>query len=121
MARFFRVPNQTTPTWREKARDLGKISPQTPEYMEVFNVRYMHALDAVYEDQQKELSGWITKVKEIKNELRNTTMEFYLANQERSILRRKLTDYRQEMDTLLQDPQIWKRVKKMNKGRNLAI
>ena len=97
---------------------MGKISPQTPEYMEVFNVRYMHALDAVYKDQQKELSGWITKVKEIKNELRNTTMEFYLANQERSILRRKLTDCRQEMDTLLQDLHIWKRVKKMIKGRH---
>jgi len=89
--------------------------------MEVFSVRYMHALDAVYKDQQKELSGWITKVNEIKNELRNTTMEFYLANQERPILKRKLTDCRQEMDTLLQDPHIWKRVKKMNKGRNLAI
>ena len=76
----------------------------------------MHALDAVYKDQQKELSGWITKVNEIKNELRNTTMEFYLANQERPILKRKLTDCRQEMDTLLQDPHIWKRVEKMNKG-----
>ena len=49
-ARFFSVPNQTTPTWHEKVWDLGKISPQAPEYTEVFNVRYMHALDAIFED-----------------------------------------------------------------------
>ena len=77
---------------REKVRDLEKISPQAPEYTKVFNVRYMHALDAIFEDQQKELSGWITRAQEIKNELRNTTMELYLARQEGVRLRRKLAE-----------------------------
>jgi hypothetical protein len=56
-ATFFPMPNQTTPTWCEKVQDLEKISPQALEYTEVFNIRYMHALDAIYEDQQKELAG----------------------------------------------------------------
>ena len=71
---------------------MEKISPQAPEYTKVFNVRYMHALDAIFEDQQQELSGWITRVQGIKNELRNTTMELYLARQEGARLRRKLAE-----------------------------
>ena len=62
--------------------------------MEAFNVRYMNALDTIYEDQQKELAGWITKATEIRDALHHTTMELYLANQERVILRRKLTKSR---------------------------
>ena len=73
----------------------------------------MHSLDDIFEDQQKELSGWITRAQEIKNELRNTTMELYLARQEGVRLRQKLAKKYQEIDALLQDPHIWRRAKKI--------
>ena len=47
---FFPVPDQTTPTWCEKVRVLEKISPQAPEYTAVSTIRYLHALDTLYED-----------------------------------------------------------------------
>ena len=81
----------------------------------------MHALDAMFEDQQKELSRWITRAQEIKNELRNTTMELYLARQGVR-LRQKLAEKYQEIDALLQDLHIWKRAKKIMKTvRNLTM
>ena len=52
LARFFPMPDQTTPTWCEKVRVLEKISPQAPEYTTVSTVKYLHALDSLYEDQQ---------------------------------------------------------------------
>jgi hypothetical protein len=70
--RFFPVPNQTTPTWCEKVRALEKIDLKTHEYAAVTTVKYLHALDTLYENQQQELSRWITKAKEIGNELRDT-------------------------------------------------
>ena len=59
--------------------------------MEVFNVRYMHALDAIFEDQQKEVSGWITRAQEIKNELRNTPMEIISGKTRRSTTEAKIS------------------------------
>lgn len=48
--------------------------------------------------------------------------KLYLARQEGVRLRQKLVEMYQEIDTLLQDPHIWKRAKKiMKKGRNLTM
>ena len=49
-ARFFPVPNQTTPTWCEKVWALEKIDLKTPEYTAVTTVKYLHALDTLYEN-----------------------------------------------------------------------
>ena len=68
-ARFFPMPNQTTPTWCEKVQALQKIDPKTPEYTIVTTIKYLHALDTLYENQQQELSRWIAKAMEIGNEL----------------------------------------------------
>jgi hypothetical protein len=89
-ARFFPVPNQTTPTWCEKVRDLEEINPQALEYTGLSTVRYLHALDLLYEDQQRKLTGWINKYKDQGDELYKTTMELYKSNGKRAILQREL-------------------------------
>jgi dsDNA-binding SOS-regulon protein len=117
-ARFFPMPNQTTPTWCEKVRALEKINPRAPDYTIVSTIKYLHALDFLYEDQQQQLSGWITKAKEIGDELRNTNLELFLARQEKAILKLKLDSCRQELVKALQRPRNKKRARRMkNRGQ----
>jgi len=49
-ARFFPVMDQTTPIWSEKVEAMEKVGQQTLEYTIVSIVRYLHALNALYED-----------------------------------------------------------------------
>jgi hypothetical protein len=51
---------------------MEKINLQTPEYTAISTINYLHALDCLYEGQQQELSRWMTKAKEIGDELRDT-------------------------------------------------
>ena len=50
-ARFFPVPDQTTPIWCEKIQALENIGRQMPDAIMPFTVKYLHALDSLYEDQ----------------------------------------------------------------------
>jgi len=120
-ARFFLVPNQTTPTWCEKVQALEKIDPKTPEYTAVTTVKYLHALDTLYENQQQELSRWIAKAKEIGSELRDTKWELYLVRQERAIMKNKLDSYCQELMEALKQSHAKKHSKKMKKGKWIVI
>jgi len=72
---------------------LEKIDPKTLEYTTVTTIKYLHALDTLYENQQQELSRWIAKAKEIGSELRDTKWELYLVRQERAIMKNKLDSY----------------------------
>jgi hypothetical protein len=68
------------------------------------------------------LSRWITKAKEIGDELRDTNWELFLSRQERAILKNKLDSSRQELKEALQQSHAKKRARKMNKGkRTMAI
>ena len=51
---------------------MEKINPQTPEYTAVSTIKYLHALDSLYENQQQELSKWMTKANKIGDELCDT-------------------------------------------------
>lgn len=89
-ARFFPTPNQITPIWTEKIKDLEKIDPKTPEYAGVLTVRYLHALAALYEDQYQEKVAWIDRYRRLGAELLNARWELYRANRENLILKHKL-------------------------------
>lgn len=116
-AKYFPVPDQTTPAWHEKVRALERIKPQSLEYMKVFTVRYLHALDSIYEDQQQELSGWIVKVMETRNELHNVTMELHRANREKAILQLQLDSCHQELREAQQQPYSRKHARWIKQGR----
>ena len=47
---------------------MEKVGQRTLDYTIVSTVRYLHALDALYEDQQRELKKWTTKAKEAEAE-----------------------------------------------------
>jgi hypothetical protein len=50
-ARFFPVMDQTYPNMNDKVEAMEKVGQQTPEYTIVSTVRYLHALDTLYEHQ----------------------------------------------------------------------
>ena len=68
-ARFFPIVDQTTPIWRENIEALEKDGQRTPEYTIVAPVKYLHPLDILYEDQQRELKKWTAKAKDAEAEL----------------------------------------------------
>jgi uncharacterized protein (DUF3084 family) len=63
------------------------------------------------------LSRWITKAKEIRDELRDTNWELFLVRQERAILKNKLDSCRQELKEALWQLHAKKCEKKMKKGK----
>ena len=73
-AKYFPVPNQTTPTWHDKVRELEQINRETPAYTKVLTIRYLHNLDNLFEDQQKELAAWIDRQKRTRAELNKRTI-----------------------------------------------
>lgn len=115
--RFFPVPKQTTPTWCGKVWDLEKVNLKAPKYTGVSTVRYLHALDSLYEDQQQELSAWIARLREAREEQFKTTMELYKANQKKAILMQELDTYRQEAKEALQQLQKKRRARRTRRGR----
>lgn len=116
-ARFFPVPNQTTPTWCDKVRDLEKISPQAPEYTCVSTVRYLHALDSLYEDQQLEKISWMNRYKVSAIELEKTNRELYKANREKLTLKHELDHCQKELHEVQQKILNKKHAKKIKKGK----
>jgi len=96
---------------------MEKVNLHTPKYTIVVTIKYLHALDSLYEDQQQELSRWITKAKEIGHELINTNLELFLVRQERAILKNKLDFCSQELKEALQESRARKCAKRMKKGR----
>jgi len=109
--RFFPVPDQTTPTWSEKVKELEEIGPQTPEYTTVSTIRYLHALDTLYEDQQRELKKWTTKAKEAEAEVRSLRMELLIMSSQIATLKDKKEYYKQELQKALEGPHT-RRIKK---------
>lgn len=116
-ARFFPVANQTTPTWWEKVRGLEKVHPQAPEYTEVSTIRYLHALDSLYEDQQLEKTTWINKYRHLEIELENTNSELYKAAREKLTLQHELDTCQKELHEVQQKLIAKKRARKSKKGK----
>lgn len=116
-ARFFPVPNRTTPTWCEMVQDLEKISPQTPEYTGVATVKYLHALDSLYEDQQMERTIWMNRYKDLEAELEKTNKELYKVNREKLALKHQLDICQKELHGIQQKLINKKRAKKAKKGK----
>jgi hypothetical protein len=116
-ARFFPVANQTTPTWCEKVRDLEKVNPQSPEYTRVSTIRYLHALDSLYEDQQLEKIAWINRYRHLEIELENTNSELYKATREKLTLQHKLNTCQKEIQEIQQKLLAKKHAKKSKKGK----
>jgi hypothetical protein len=111
------MPNQTTPTWCEKVWALERVDPKAPEYTAVSTVRYLHALDSLYEDQHQELKRSMAKAKEIDAELRSVRLDLFIATQQRATLIHKLDSCRQELDEILQCPPKRKRARRTKKGK----
>jgi hypothetical protein len=120
-ARFFPVLNQTTPTWRLKIQDLEKVGQRMPDAILPATVRYLHALDYLYEEQRQELKVWKTRARKMEEELGKVKLELSLANEQKVEFKRKLAACRQEKDELMQDPYIWKRAKRMKEERTFAM
>ena len=100
---------------------FGEDWPKTPEYTAVTTIKYLHALDTLYENQQQELSRWIAKAKEIGSELWDTKWELYLVRQERAIMKNKLDSYCQELKEALKQSRAKKHLKKTKKGKWIVI
>lgn len=79
----------------------------------------VHALDALYEGQQQEISRWITQAKETRDELRDTNWELFLVRQERTILKNKLEACRQELKEA--EARAKKSAKKLKKAKRIVI
>jgi hypothetical protein len=65
------------------------------------------------------LSRWISKAKEIGDELRDTNWELFLVRQERAILKNKLDSCHQELKEALWKLHAKKCEKKMKKGKRI--
>ena len=79
--------DQTTPIWSEKVEATEKVGQRTPEYTIVSTVRYHHALDALFKDQQWELKKWTTKAKEAEAEVRSLKLELHLMKSQLATMR----------------------------------
>jgi len=107
-ARFFPMPDQTTPTWCEKIQALENIGRQMPDPIMPFTVKYLHALDSLYEDQHQELMRWITKTSNAEAEVRALKLELEEAHKQMAIIIDRMEFYRRELhetgSSMLQEP-----------------
>jgi len=120
-ARFFPVPNQTTPTWCEKLQALENIGRQMPDAIMPFTVKYLHALDALYEDQHRELMRWVTKTRDTEAEVRALQLELEEAHKQMAIITDKMEFYRRELKETLERTRYKNPSRKMTKKRTFAI
>ena len=75
---------------------MEKVGQQTLEYTIVSIVRYLHALSALYEDQQRELKKWTTKAKDAEAEARALKLELLIMKSQLATMREKMAYYQQE-------------------------
>jgi hypothetical protein len=116
-ARFFPVPDQTTPTWCGKIQDLENVGRQMPDAIMPFTVKYLHALDSLYEDQRQELIRWITRAKEAEAEVRALKLELEETNKRIATTTDKMKYYRRELRETLKRPHYKTQSRRMTKGR----
>ena len=80
-------------------------------------VRYLHALDTLYEDQQQELKKWSTKAKEAEAEVQSLKLELLLTKSQLATMRGKKAYYQQELMNTLKHPRHKKCSRRMDKGK----
>jgi hypothetical protein len=96
-ARFFPVMDQTSLIWRKKIKATEKVKPQSPVYPLMTTAKYLHALDILYEDQERELKIRTTKVKEAEAEVRALKIELLMLNSQLSTMREEKEHHQQEL------------------------
>lgn len=116
-ARFFPVVDQTTPTWTMKVRDLEDIGRHMPNSTMVSTVKYLHALDSLYEDQRQELKKWIKKARKAEDEVRKWRFESYLLEGRLANMRKKKQEYLQQLHEARDQLRYRERAQEINKRK----
>jgi len=96
-ARYFPVMDQTSLIWRKKIKAMEKAKPQTPEYILMTIAKYLHALDILYKNQERELKIRNTKLKEAEAEVQALRMELLMLNSQLSTMREEKVQCKQEL------------------------
>ena len=96
---------------------MEKVGQQILEYTIVSTVKYLHALDVLYEDQQRELKKWTTKAKDAEAKTRTLKLELLIMRSQLATMREKKEYYRQELMKALERPHHGKRSRKISKGK----
>jgi hypothetical protein len=121
-ARFFPIADQTTPTWSEKIQALEDVERQLPDSILPFTVKYLHALDSLYEDQHRELKRWIKKAKKAEAETRKLRLETLVLNSRVATMRKERQRYMQKLHEVLDHPRYKKNAKEINnRKRTFAL
>ena len=72
--------DQTSLIWHKKIKAMEKAKPQTPEYILMTIAKYLHALDILYKNQERELKIRNTKLKEAEAKVQALRTELLMLN-----------------------------------------
>jgi hypothetical protein len=117
-ARFYPVPDQSTPTWNLKIEDLQKIDVKAPEFTMVTTVVYMHALDILYDYQKEEMERQAREKEEIQRELYDARLRLREDSKEKARLKLELASCYQDLQVA--QHQIQKKKHPRKKTRSIA-
>ena len=89
--------DQTSHIWRKEIKAMEKAKPQTPEYTLMTTAKYQHALNILYENQERELKIKNTKLTEIEAEVQALRTELLMPNSQLSTMREEKEQCKQEL------------------------